>query len=149
MRGCRWQDKSFTVPVKETAPLGYCDACGNGLEGIKYLYNGKQLCSVCFSAQPSVGLKRGLGFNTNRDKLWEFVDNKTFRKPVFIHSKRQWQRLLKQHGLTDDFNQSYKSMIREMKPKKYEPVKREFIAKQISEELYSKGLYDKLIKRRR
>ncbi len=90
-------------------------------------------------------------FNTTKDKLYEFVDNKNFKTPVEVHGKGHWKKLLKQHGLIDDFDQKPKTeeQLRKQNQNKYETVSKKFIAEQISKELHEKGLYHKLLKGRR
>ncbi len=87
-------------------------------------------------------------FNTTKDRLYNFTDYKNFKTPTEIHGKDHWKKVLKEHGLTDDFDQRPPTQ-EELQPKKYEPVSRKFIADQISKELYDKGLYHKLVKKRR
>ena len=140
--GCRWQERSFNVAVNQDKPLDICK-CGNEIIGVKYLYNGETLCQNCFSKHRSIKQKLGLselGFNTSRDKLYEFIDNKNFRVPTEVRSKRHWQKLLKQHGLIDDIKG-----VKENLPKS---IDRRFIANEINQELQEKGLRNKLIKRR-
>ncbi len=41
-------------------------------------------------------------FNTTRDQLFNFTDNKNFKHPKEIHGKDHWYRELKKAGLHDD-----------------------------------------------
>jgi hypothetical protein len=48
-------------------------------------------------------LQRGeVSFQVNADLLYNFVHPNLGSKPIQIHSKRQWKRILKEKGLTDD-----------------------------------------------
>jgi len=48
-------------------------------------------------------LQRGeVSFQVNADLLYNFVHPNLGSKPVQVHSKRQWKRLLKERNLTDD-----------------------------------------------
>ena len=48
-------------------------------------------------------LQRGdVSFGVNADRLYDFVHPTLGPKPIQIHSKRQWKRLLKERNLTDD-----------------------------------------------
>ena len=150
--GCRWQEKNFSVAVNQVKPSGLCDICQANLYSVRYAHNGRQLCQACFAKQPSIRQKLdtgGLGFNTTRDKLYEFTDDRNFRHPVEIRGKGHWKRLLKQHGLTDDFQQKPKRPENLKSPSEdFKPTDRKFIRDQILKELQEKGLRDKLIRRR-
>lgn len=101
--GCRWQEKSFNVAVKETFPSTVCDICGSRLSNVQYIYNGNRLCQCCFSAQSSLKKRLGiadLGFNTHKDKAYYFVTDLGGKK-VEINSKKQFKALLKKHNLAD------------------------------------------------
>ena len=149
LNGCRWQEKSFSVAVTEENPLDICK-CGNEIYGIRYLYNGDTLCQKCFSEKKSItqrlGLS-GLGFNTTKDKLFEFIDNKNFRQPTEIRSKGHWRKLLKQLGLTDDVDIKKTNELKTPMDN-FKTTDRRFIRDEILKELQNKGLRDKLIRRR-
>ena len=153
LSGCRWQEKSFSVAVSESKPQGKCDDCGGFITGVIYHYNGSTICKDCFSKRPSVRQGFDEGFYTTKDRLYDFIDYKNFKKPTEVRGKGHWKKLLKQHGLTDDFDQTPKTEEKLRQDgqfhKRYEPAPRKFIAEQILGELQQKGLYNKLIKRRR
>ena len=147
-QGCRWREKSFNVAVNSDKPLDICK-CGAEIYKAKYLYNGETLCQKCFSEQKSIKQRLGiseLGFNTTRDKLFEFIDNNNFRQPIEIKSKGHWKRLLKQHGLTDDVDYKKPNELRQVYEEK--KLDRRFIAHEINRELQERGLRNKLFKRR-
>lgn len=150
-QGCRWQEKSFNVAVSENKPLNIC-RCGIEIHNVKYLYNGDILCQKCFSEKKSLRQRlnlTGLGFNTTKDKLYEFIDNKNFRQPTEVRSKGHWKKLLKQHGLTDDFDQKPKRPEDLRTPMQdFKPTDKRFIRDEILKELQEKGLRHKLIRRR-
>jgi len=149
MNGCRWQEKSFSVATAEVKPLGICDNCGIGLSAVKYVHNGKQLCQACFAKQPTLRQRLGItdfGFNTTKDKLFEFDGISTFGKHIQITSKGQWKRELKKRGLTDDVDYKKPNELKQTYEEK--KIDRKFIRNEILRELQEKGLRDKLIRRR-
>ncbi len=102
---------------------------------------GSNQCNVCGWWDRICHCKDLDLFNTPKDKLYEFIDYKNFRQPIEVHGKRHWNSLLKQHGLIDD--------VKGIKDPEQKLVGREFIKDQMLSELHDKGLYHKLIKRRR
>lgn len=150
LNGCRWQEKSFSVTMKQDKPLDICK-CGTEIKGVKYLYNGETLCQNCFSNKKSLRQRLGISdfnFNTTKDRLYNFLDTNTFKKPVQVTGKGHWKRLLKENGLTDDFEQRPKKANELKKPfDDYKPVGKEFIRNEIARELQEKGLRHKLIRR--
>jgi len=146
-QGCRWQEKSFSVPMVHRV-LDTCSDCHLPIENAVYKINGEPYCKVCFGKKPSLRQRLGItdfNFNTTKDKLFDFVDNKNFRKPVEIRSKGQWKRELKKHGLTDDVDFKKPNELKQQydTPK----ISKEFIKDEILKELQEKGLRDKLIRR--
>ena len=91
-------------------------------------------CPSCFKNEVDV-------FNTTKDQLYQFDGIQTFGKHTEVRGKDHWKKLLKQHGLIDD--------IKGVKEKPYKPTDRKFIAEEIKKELGEKGLYHKLVKRRK
>lgn len=97
MDGCNWQNKSFSVAMIDKLPC-VCRDCGIGVDG-SLKYNGDAFCKLCFSKKG-----KGLDFSksdffTEKDKRWEFTTDMFDGKSVAIHSKRQFNRMLKQNGL--------------------------------------------------
>ena len=86
-------------------------------------------------------------FNTTKDKLYEFIDNKNFRQPTEVHGKDHWKRLLKQHGLIDDVDIKKQGELKTPMDS-FKTTDRKFIRDEILKELQQKGLRDKLIRRR-
>lgn len=148
-QGCRFQEKSFSVAMVQRV-LDICTDCKLPIDSAVYKINGEPYCRSCFGKRPSLRQRLGItdfGFNTTKDKLFDFVDNKNFRKPVEIRTKGQWNRELKKHGLTDDVD--YKKP-NDLKMQKDPPkIDREFIKDEISRELQEKGLNGKLLRRKR
>lgn len=97
MQGCRWQEKSFSVAVKNKTPI-FCRECKTETDG-RYKYNGDYLCVGCFSSKPSKGINGN--FNTHKDLAYSFTTEMFNGKPVEIHSKGQFKKLLKAHGVAD------------------------------------------------
>lgn len=148
-QGCRWQEKSFNVAINNDKPLELCK-CGIEIYNVRYLYNGDTLCQKCFADKKSIKQRLGisdLGFNTTKDKLYEFIDNKNFRQPTEVRSKGHWKRLLKQHGLIDDVDIKKPNELK-VPCDDYKPLDRKFIRDEILRELQEKNLRHKLIKRR-
>lgn len=87
-------------------------------------------------------------FNTTKDKLFHFTDEVNFREPIEIRGKDHFDKLCKQKGITwRDIKQSPRK-VQDLKKEEYKPVPRKFIADAIRQELQSKGLSGKLLKRR-
>lgn len=88
----------------------------------------------------------GNGFYTTKDRLYYFTDYNTFGKPVVVHGKDHWNRLIKQHGLHDDHKQAHRQP-QDFVKQKTTPYKRKEIAGDIWKELKEKGLNDKIRRR--
>lgn len=95
-QGCRWQEKSFSVAVKNKIDI-IC-RCGNKTDG-RYKWNGEHICVDCFSKTPSKGIKGN--FNTHKDLAYNFTTDMFDGKPVEIHSRGHFKNMLKLHGLAD------------------------------------------------
>lgn len=95
-QGCRWQEKSFNVAVKNKVDI-FC-RCGNKTDG-RYKYNGDYLCLECFSKIPSKGFS-GI-FNTHKDLAYSFTTDMFDRKPIEIRSREHFKKMLKRYGLAD------------------------------------------------
>ena len=68
------------------------------------------------------GAPRKIAFYTTKDKLFHFVDNKNFSKPIEIRGKGHWKRELKKRGLTDDKGIKPKKKSKEESRKEYKKV---------------------------
>jgi len=97
-QGCRWQEKSFSVAVKEKETC-LCRDCGLPIEAV-FKHNGDSLCRECFSKRPN-HLSQFGSFFTHKDLKYNFVTDMFDGKPIEIHSKRQYKSLLKKHNLAD------------------------------------------------
>jgi hypothetical protein len=133
--GCRWQEKSFSVPVGMKL-IGSCCKCLMPCE-VVFKYNGDSFCKECFGKLPSKIQHGNFGkFMTSKDKMWEFTDIHTTGKPVEIRSKEQWKKHIKKLGLNDDVKQSRKPEdIRQgyYEKSKFKPTDRREMSKQILE----------------
>ena len=94
-----------------------CSVCGSEC-GVTYKINHERVCKDCFGAKELHVIEAGLGFNTSKDKLWEFTDYHITGKPIEIHSKSQWKRLLIQHHLHDDVNKDNLRHIIDINPRR-------------------------------
>ena len=104
MKGCRHEEKSFSVAVSDYTNTDTCANCGSNLE-VYRKYNGRRLCGRCFDAIPPIKTIGTIGtelFNTSRDKLWEFTSIHVTGKPVEIRGKKQWKKFLKENNKHDD-----------------------------------------------
>ena len=132
--------------------MNLCE-CGKLIEVIKYKHNGKPLCDECWGKiKIKAVINDGVTFNTTKDKLYHFTHQfSPAEKPIEIRGKDHWEKEIKKRGLIDDFTQDHKKYLKEMEKRKNpDPrISHEFIVDQISRELKSKGLYNKLVKRRR
>lgn len=74
-------------------------------------------------------------FRTNSDLLYDFVDDRIAPKPIQIHSKRQWKRLLKDKNLTDDVPKkgSFTSLKSKPFDRKWDVTITEAIKKSVAE----------------
>lgn len=145
MSGCDWQKESFSVALLNHEE----QLCRCGRPISHYKYNGERICKDCWDGiKPKITSTES--FNVTKDKLYDFIDEKNFGKPIHITSKGQWKRELKKRGLTDDFTQDHNKYIKEVEGRHKEnpKVDRKWIAEQIHQELQSKGLRDKVYKRR-
>ena len=128
-----------------------CSQCGD-VVSVPYKYNGASMCKKCFDAVcPSkLDMKNLPKFYTSKDKLWEFVDVHTTGRPIQFTSKRQWKAHIKSLGLHDDIKQSRtESEISNSfdRGRQFKKTPREEIKREIWNELKSKGLNDRLIRR--
>jgi len=78
-----------------------CQDCGKETDET-YKYNGDVVCKECFSKKPNknCSLFYDKSFNTIKDLAYNFTTD-VFGNPIVIHSKRQYKKLLKQHGMAD------------------------------------------------
>lgn len=95
MSGCDWQNKSFIVAVMDRQKI-IC-RCGKETDE-SYKHNGEYICCDCFSKTKSFGI---VGFNTDKDKKYEFTTEMFNGKPIQIRSKGQFKSLLKDNGMVD------------------------------------------------
>lgn len=72
--------------------------------------------------------------HTNKDLMYNFLDTHSFSKPVEIHSRRQYDKLLKQQGMI----QVTKDDLRGIKPPDPKPRIRKF-AQKMADKIYEKG----------
>lgn len=81
-------------------------------------------------------LQRGdVSFRVNADLLYNFVHPTLDKTPIQVHSKRQWKRLLKERGLTDDIDSKQKLVNPMKKPfdRKWDATLTDAIHKSIAE----------------
>lgn len=128
MNGCNWQNKSFSVGMGGKSQK-VCSECGS-FDKVDYTVNNSCFCLNCFGKRPSLARRFGLDendigiFNTNKDRLYDFVDVHTTGKPIRFTSKRQWKNHLKARGLSDDIPQGKVNGIKERKRESLkEPLK--------------------------
>ena len=83
----------------------------------------------------------GNGFNTPKDKLFEFT---TYHlgKRFEIRDKKQWKKFMRKHGLNDDVDKMDFSQ-RDKRP--YKPIDKKFVAEKMMEKLQSDGTYHRLV----
>jgi hypothetical protein len=151
MSGCDWQNKSFSVATC-THVTANCEKCGRDLFEVIYKHNGKRICYACFTKIPAKTTDFSkVNFMTPKDQLYNFTDVHTTGKPIKFESKRQWLKHIKALGLTDNFQQSRtkKEIVDNFeKNRKFKSTSREEIVREVRNELKSKGLNGKLLKRR-
>ncbi len=99
MKGCQWQDKSFSV-VMEGRKTFICGECNSETDGT-HKYNGDILCKKCFSLKGKKLFFSDTGFYTTKDKRYEFTTEMFDGKPIEIRSRGQFKRLLKKYGMAD------------------------------------------------
>lgn len=99
MSGCDWQNKSFSVAMRENDKT-ICEECKEVIDSAVYSYNGENLCRECFLKKPSLSKNKKIGsFNTSKDLLWDF-DYWDGPKKLHFSSKGQFDRYCKQKGLS-------------------------------------------------
>ena len=89
-------------------------------------------------------------FNTTKDQLYQFDGFHAFGKHVEVRGKDHWKKLIKERGMTDDFDQkpiSPEKLVQDSRP--FVPTDKRFIREQIFSELKERGLFHKLVKRRK
>lgn len=99
MNGCNWQNKSFSVVMNRVQTF-ICRECTT-LTGGAYKYNGDTLCKKCFDLKGKKLYFSDTGFNTTKDKKYEFTTEMFDGKPIEVRSRDQFKRLLKKHGMAD------------------------------------------------
>ncbi len=119
-----------------------CYECGQPIGNMRYMFNNDVLCQSCFSKRPSKIISLGLGFNTHKDKLYEF--NYEFKGQTFeIRGKGQWNKFMKTHNLHDDIKQSPRKPSEYLK-QDYKPVPAKELANDMLKEAQRLGIQKKI-----
>ena len=99
MNGCNWQNKSFSV-VMEGKETFICRECNTPTDGT-HKYNNDTLCRKCFDLKGKKLYFSDTGFNTTKDKKYEFTTEMFDGKPIEVRSRRHFKKLLKKYGMVD------------------------------------------------
>ena len=99
MGGCNWQEKSFSVAVRDRKNDYRCYECKVDTSG-EYKLNGGVLCKKCFGRKATIRHLE-FGFNTHKDLAYNFTTDMFGGKPVNIKSKTHFKTLLKHHNMAD------------------------------------------------
>lgn len=87
-------------------------------------------------------------FSTTKDKLFHFVDNTNFDKPIEIRGKDHFDRLCKQQGITwRDMKQSNRSEKDYKKNLNDKPIDRKEMAHTIRQGMKEKGYGDSWVRK--
>ena len=91
MSGCNFQDKSFSVAMRDERGKDFCEKCGKAVITTTYKVNGQKMCHSCFNhAVPD----KEIGASV--DNFLGYYDQSL---GTHITSIRQKVRLLEQKGL--------------------------------------------------
>ncbi len=89
-----------------------------------------------------LGTGLGTGFNTTKDKLYEF--NYEFQGKTYdIRSKGQWNKFMKAHNLHDDIKQSPRQQG-EFKKQEYKPIPAKELANDMLKTAQELGIRQKI-----
>lgn len=91
MSGCNFQDKSFSVAMRDTRGKDFCEKCKKAILTTTYKVSGQKMCRECFD-----GAVPDKEIGASVDNFFAYYDQQLGTK---ITSIRQKVRLLEKKGL--------------------------------------------------